>query len=221
MEIWLRDVLKMPRILLLQLINLFKSNRKDLTFSTRLFILVFTLLFHSIFSSTSTSNAHPHLTTSSKVSVNGIGPILIGMTVEEAEAAAGVELLPFKSDEKYLREHCRYYYPNINRNLIYLMVYNNKITRIDIPNKNLNNNNNPITTISGAKIGNTIEEIKSIYPQQIKIEPGFYGGKYLIYEPHDSAYKNYLLLFQTYEGVVHDFRAGYVHDVKYLVEGCS
>lgn len=81
-----------------------------------------------------------------------------------------------------------------------------------------------MTTISGAKIGDTIEKIKSIYPQQIKIEPGHYGGKYLIYEPQDPAYKDYLLLFETDandEVVVRHFRAGYVHDVKYLVEGCS
>ena len=182
------------------------------------FLLLFTLIITSIFSvKIPTSNAHPHLTTESKVAVNGIGPILIGMTIEEAEAAAGIKLQIDADDyEEEEIQRCAYYYPeeeSIKR--IGFMVSNGIIKRVDINNSIKN------TTISGAKVGNTIEEIKSLYPWQIRVEPGHYGGKYLIYEPQDPAYKDYLLLFQTYEGVVHEYRVGYVHEVKYLVEGCS
>lgn len=178
------------------------------------FTLILAVSFLTNTSSIASSNAHPHLTTSSKVAVNGIGPILVGMTVEEAEVAAGVKILPLYPEDRYLVDHCRYFYPDIRVEGISFMVQNGKIARVDV-------NNDRFSTISGVKIGDSIEEIKSLYPGQIKVEPGFYGGNYLIYESQDPAYKDYLLLFQTYEGVVHEYRVGYVDEVKLLVEGCA
>ncbi len=159
------------------------------------------------------SYAHPFLSIDSKVGVNNIGSIRIGMTKEEAEAVSGVKLLPH-SEQKSLNEYCYYLYPdNDLGSEVGFMMEKNRIMRVDIKNEQ-------ITTISGAKIGDTESQIKSIYPGKIKVMPGKYAGNYLIYEPTDIAYKEYLLLFESVENKVVNFRVGYKQEVG-LVEGCS
>ena len=169
------------------------------------------------------SHSHPHLSINSQVGVNNIGVIKIGMTKEEAEAVSGVKLIPHpEHEQRYPSEFCYYLYPDNNLDPeVAFMMEKNRIVRVDIQHQQ-------ITTISGAKVGDTEKEIKAIYPN-IEVTPGFYGGKYLIYRPQDSAYKNYLLLFEAFpprnrpENThrVRTFRVGYEHEVAYLVEGCS
>ena len=79
--------------------------------------------------------------------------------------------------------------------------------------------NNQITTISGAKIGDSESRIRSIYPN-IKKGTGFYGTPYLIYEPQDRAYEKYFLLFEIPAGYVKSYRVSKADGV-FAVEGCS
>lgn len=169
------------------------------------------------------SQSHPHLSVNSKVGVNSIGNIKIGMTKEEAELVSGVKLLPNleqKPPPGYSTEFCSYLYPD-NDLQIGFMMSQNHIVRIDIDDEK-------IKTISGAKLGDTEEKIIAIYPS-IKITTGFYSGKYLIYKPEDPAYQEYRLLFeakQPYQQsrashLVKTYRFGYQHEVSALVEGCS
>ena len=166
---------------------------------------------------TATSNAHPHLTTESKVAVNGIGPILIGMTVEEAEAAAGVKIVPNLSEDEYHQDYCGYYnFKNNLQGINFVVTFDDmKIQRIEIRNKQ-------ISTISGIRVGDSEKQIRSTYPGQIIQGEGFYGTKYLIYEPREAAYQNYRLLFEMMSNnKVYSYRIATVDWIGDLVEGCS
>ena len=193
--------------MLLRLINLLKFSHKHF-----IHLLVFTIFSLTAFSlGTATSNAHPHLTTESKVAVNGIGPILIGMTIEEAEAAAGIEIFPIHPEIEF----CPYYETDEPKGIIFVASSKDKtITRIEIENKQ-------ISTISSVKIGDTEKHVKSTYLGQITEGIGFYGGKYLLYKPKDLAYQKYRLLFEIYENHVTSYRIAITDHIGTAVEICS
>lgn len=189
------------------------SNQKDKRVAT--IVSKFTLIFiiSSIVNASLivVSNAHPHLTTESKVSVNGIGPILIGMTVEEAEAAAGVRILPIHPEIEF----CPYYETEEPKGIIFVAASKDqKITRIEIENKQ-------ISTISNVGIGDTTKHVKSTYLGQITEGTGFYGGKYLLYKPRDLPYQKYRLLFEVYENHVTSYRIATTNHIGTAVEICS
>ena len=186
-------------------------------------ILIFIISFLITFALAISSQSHPHLSANSKVGVNNIENIKIGMTKEEAESVSGVKLIE-TSDGKFPTEYCYYLYPDNDLEIAFMM-NRNKIVRVDIDDER-------ITTISGAKLGDTEEEIIATYPN-IEIREGFYSGKYFIYRPEDSVYQEYLLLFEA-EPLSYDennrpvgthkvktFRIGYQQKVELLVEGCS
>jgi hypothetical protein len=78
-----------------------------------------------------------------------------------------------------------------------------------------------ITTLAGAKIGDTEQQIKSLYPGQIKVTPHEYvrGGHYLTFVPTDAQDKQYRVVFETDGKRVKNFRAGQIPEVE-AIEGC-
>lgn len=171
--------------------------------------------------------AQPNLTTQSKVVIDGIGPIRVGMTIAEAENAAQVSLVE-KGGRAGLGS-CYYLWPKTGPSNLGLMVTSNRegkgvdrqhdqIARVDILA------GSRISTLSGAKIGATEARIKSLYVKQIKVTPGTYswrqGGHDLTFIPRDLEDKNYRLVFETLKGRVTQFRAGRLPEVTY-VEGCA
>lgn len=117
------------------------------------------------------------------------------MTIAEAEIAGGIKLTPHPA-ENYIDNRVLDYFPNkdilpkVNFVTSFNKNYENKIVdRID--------KNDNITTLSGIRIGDT-EKIRATYPKQITEGVGHYGGKYLMYEPQESNYQNYRLLFEIY-----------------------
>jgi len=150
-----------------------------------------------------------------KVAVNGIGGIRVGMTVAEASRASGTKLV---SSGDYLEQSCYYVQPQGAPKGLGFMVTDGRIARVDVyENKN-------ITTLSGAKIGDTEARIKALYPKQIKVSTHAYradsGGHYLTYVPKDKSDRNYRVVFETDGKRVLGFRAGKLPEVEY-VEGCS
>ncbi|MEG4286308.1 hypothetical protein QUB68_24570 [Microcoleus sp. A006_D1] len=159
-------------------------------------------------------NAQVQLTERSKLAINGIGPIRVGMTVAEASRAAGVRLI--KSYAPPNEEFCSYFKPQEQPQGINFMVTKGRIVRIDISNEQ-------ITTIKGFKVGDTEEQIIKAYPGQIRIikNPLSGRGNNLTFVPRDAADSNYRLIFQTgIEGRVRYFRSGQLPQVEYI-EGCS
>lgn len=163
-------------------------------------------------------NAQAQLTERSQLALNGIGPIRVGMTVDEASKSAGIRLIRSGSGggDEY---ECSYVHPQVEPKEIAFMVVKGRIARVDINNKRM-------TTLTGAKIGHTQEQIIKLYPGKIKVTPHHYisappqNGKYLTFVPKDAADKNYRLVFETSKNRVDRFRSGKLPEVEYI-EGCS
>lgn len=159
--------------------------------------------------------AQVRLTEESRVGTNGIGPVLVGMSVEQASRAAGVTLIRMTSGgESY---GCYYYKPQTEQPRgVAFMVKQNRIVRVDVFSES------SVTTLRGAKIGDTENRIRSLYPGQIKNGPPTVSGrgKNLVFVPRDAADKNYRIIFQTSnDGQVIGYRAGKLPEVEWI-EGC-
>jgi hypothetical protein len=180
-----------------------KNINKSIIFLV-VFLLTFTISIVGV-------NAQVKLTEKSKLFLNKIEKITIGMTVKQAEKAAAITLVNGDEPNKF----CYYVSPKVKPKDISFMVSEYKIARIDIDNKN-------ISTVKGAKIGDTETKIKQLYKGYIKVEPHQYveKGHYLIFVPKDKVDQNYRIVFETDGKKVTRFRSGKLPEVEY-VEGCS
>jgi hypothetical protein len=179
------------------------SKTKFLTFAT------VTVMISSLTATTVVAKAQ--LTNQSKLFINGIGAVKVGMTVPQAAKAAGVRLVGDSPNN-----NCYYVKPQGEPKNLLFMVTGGRISRIDV------RQNKQITTLKGAKIGDTEARIKSLYPGQIQVTSHKYvkDGHYLTFIPKDRANRNYRVVFETDGKLVTDFRAGKLPEVEY-VEGCS
>jgi hypothetical protein len=167
--------------------------------------------------------AQTKLTSQSKVTINGIGTVKAGMSLPEAAAAANARLYISASGN----DGCYYLQGEGDLKDISFMVTKDDvksrlkyvtsdvIARVDIDDPK-------VTTISGAKIGDTEARIKSLYPGQIEVTPHNYvqNGHYLTLKPKDKADQNYRVIFETDGQRVTRYRAGKLPEVQF-VEGCS
>jgi len=156
-------------------------------------------------------NAQSKLTNQSKVFINGIGSVQVGMTVAQASRAAGTR---FVSEGYDSNPQCYYIEPQGSPKDVAFMVSNGRIARVDIFKGS-------ISTAKGAKIGDTEARIKSLYPGQIRVSKHKYtNGHYLTFVPRDASDKNYRLVFETDGKRVTQFRSGKLPEVEFI-EGCS
>jgi hypothetical protein len=129
---------------------------RNLNSSTKFFtLLIATIVIVAVW--ITAVNAQVQLTDNSKLAINGIGPIRVGMTVDEASQSAGTKLIISGSGgrDEY---QCSYVEPKGEPKGIAFMVTKGRIARVD------NFSNKQITTIKGAKIGDTEDRIISLYP---------------------------------------------------------
>ncbi|MGG6265516.1 hypothetical protein ACQ4M3_05865 [Leptolyngbya sp. AN03gr2] len=154
------------------------------------------------------------LSSNSKLALKGIGAIQVGMTVAQASKAIGQPLV--SQGEPAPGSNCSYVAPQRSIQGLNFMVIGDRIARIDV------RRSSPITTLSGAKIGDSEARIKQLYPGQITVTPHKYrpNGHYLTFTPKDAADRNYRLIFETDGKQVTDFRSGRLPEVTW-VEGCS
>ncbi|MBD2446129.1 hypothetical protein H6G76_02945 [Nostoc sp. FACHB-152] len=150
------------------------------------------------------------LTHQSKVFINGIGPVRVGMSVTQAAKAAGTKLVGDRPNKI-----CYYVRPQEEKH-IGLMISGGRVARVDVYK------DSQITTVKGAKIGDPEARIKSLYPGQIQVSLHKYvpGGHYLTFVPKDPSDQNYRVIFETDGKRVTGFRSGQLPEVEY-VEGCS
>ncbi|NEO25385.1 MAG: GerMN domain-containing protein [Kamptonema sp. SIO4C4] len=153
------------------------------------------------------------LSDDSKLRLTGIGQIDIGMSIAEATQVTGHQFTQRSSGgEEY---GCLYYEVTEGPDGIAFMVTDGKIARVEVTNSK-------ITTLSGIKVGDTEDKIRSVYGDKIKAEPHEYepDGKYLIYVPDASSNQDYRVIFETNaQGEVTMMRSGKLPEVGY-VEGC-
>ena len=167
--------------------------------------------------------AQPSLTIESKVSINSIGEIRVGMNLPEAAMATSSKLYVTYAGS----DSCYYLQTEGKLQDVSFMVTKDDvkskkqyitsdiIARIDI-------NNPQVKTISGAKIGDSEAKIKSMYGDKIQVTAHKYNpkGHYLTYIPEDKEDKNYRLIFETDGKVVTSYRVGKLPEVSWI-ERCS
>jgi hypothetical protein len=142
---------------------------------------------------------------------DGLGQIQIGMTLDDA---VNMGLL---NENPNMKTACDFVYPAVGAGIpdgVSVMVVKGMIVRIDV-------DTGSVTTDEGAKIGDTEDRIKSLYGDDLKIEPHKYieGGHYMTVAG-DSASAGKALLFETDGKRVTSFRGGRLPEVKWL-EGCG
>ncbi|MGI9647097.1 MAG: hypothetical protein ACR2OI_01115 [Acidimicrobiia bacterium] len=154
---------------------------------------------------------NPILSSTDTVTTNGLGPVRIGMTPQEANIAAGYGLAV-----EFINDSCYYLLAEPVLNDVGFMVSEGTIARVDIfPGSK-------ITTRSGARIGMTEAQIIGLFGDKIETSQHPYvpAGKYLTFVPVDEADKNSRVIFETDEnGIVTSYRSGRLPEVGWI-EGC-
>lgn len=145
-----------------------------------------------------------------RLTLRGLGPIKVGMTLAEARKALSDPLkLEYAGSED-----CFYTTPSNMPEGIALMVTDDRISRIEISSP-------AYATLSGARVGQTQEQVMALYDGKLKktrhtyIEEGFY----LTFVPKDVEDQQYRMVFDTDGKHVLGIRAGKLPEVEF-VEGC-
>jgi len=146
-----------------------------------------------------------------KVGLRSVGPIKLGMTVQEAEKISGVSLNPTYTDYDPV---CFYVASESGPSGVKFMIVDNQIRRVDITESTT-------STLSGARVGDAEKTILKLYGNKIVVEPHKYDeqGHYIIFVPTDKWDKQYRLIFETSQKRVTQFRIGLMPEVEW-VEGC-
>ena len=145
------------------------------------------------------------------LSEEGLGQIQIGMNLTDA---VNMGLL---NENPTMNTQCDFVFPAVGAGIpdgVSVMVVKGKIARIDV-------DTGSVTTEDGARIGDSEDRIKSIYGEEVKVEPHKYNeGWHYLTVMGDSASAGKALVFETDGKRVTMFRGGRLPEVKW-VEGCS
>jgi len=161
-------------------------------------------------SGSTTSLGPPTLKDSSTISTVGLDKVQFGMTVAEAEKAAGSALT---SDAP--KSSCYAVKPAQGAAGVSFLISDGRVESVTIGAP-------PIATKSGAKVGSTEAQIKDLYPGQIEVQPRLDGqpGNQLVFTPKDAADAKFRLVFFTDGSIVTSYRAGRVPQVL-AATGCK
>jgi hypothetical protein len=140
----------------------------------------------------------PPLSASSRLRIDGIGPIDIGMTVEQARAAAGVEL----STET--TPYCTILTAPRGPDGIALIVTTPASGRIEL----IIVNGGPVATLSGIRVGSTEDQVMAAYPGRIRVVNPSLPVHRLIYEASDPAFADRSVVFVIDNGRVASIYSG-------------
>jgi hypothetical protein len=145
------------------------------------------------------------------LSEEGLGQLQVGMTLVEA---VNMGLVNERPD---MKPACDFVFPAVGAGIpfgVNVMVVKGKIARIDV-------DTGTVTTEDGVKIGDTEDRVKSVYGEELQIQPHKYieGGHYMTVKG-DSASAGKEIVFETDGKRVTMFRAGRIPEVEW-VEGCG
>lgn len=154
---------------------------------------------------------------------DGLGPVTIGMTTRQAEAALGAKLVrQMPNDADF--DSCDYLSRRDGQEPdVAYMLSEGHIARVDIDLPRLGPRLSTVKTAEGIGIGSTEKAVKQAYGGQVKVEPHPYGDgsadgwHYLRVDQPDHR-RGYI--FETDGKRVTSFRAGR-HPELDLIEGCS
>ena len=153
---------------------------------------------------------NPSATAPLAVTPEGVGPVRIGATIAQVNAALGEQLKPAYD----VNPECDYIDPATLPPGIALMVERDTIVRIDVDTAG-------IATAEGAVVGDTETRVLDLYKGRVEVQPHKYTGPvghYLrVTWPADTLH---LLIFETDGERVVSYHTGVRPAVDY-VEGCA
>ena len=142
-----------------------------------------------------------------EITPEGIGALKAGMSLDEAKVVMHDNLVvPAKLQE------CDYVSLRNAPAGIGIMVEKNEISRVEV-------RTGTVATMEGARIGDSEDRIKSLYPGTVTVKPHKYtDGHYLVVTPKDAGENR--IVFETDGKKVLRYHSGRRPAVEY-VEGCS
>ncbi len=143
------------------------------------------------------------------VADTGAGPVVVGMSFDEANRAAGGIL---RMAQSLPTESCEYAW---GPDSISFMIENGRLVRIDVRTP-------AIATSEGAKVGDAEARIEELYAGRVARMPHKYAQSsyYLAVATRETTRGTAQLIFETDGNVVTRFRGGLLPQVAY-VEGCG
>ena len=150
------------------------------------------------------------ISTDSRVSINGLGPIKIGMTEHQAERAGQVSLTGNGSGPG-----CRYIFLNQGSIRADFMLRKSRIVRVDLVRRG-------VRTTGDVRIGDSEASVRRRFAGRLRIQPTKYieGGFDLEVRPRSRIERNRRLIFGTDGKKVVYVQAGRLPEV-HLVERCG
>jgi hypothetical protein len=168
------------------------------------------------------------LTANSVVRVRSIGPVVIGMTLEELIEAARVPILRQEGYEQAVAEkNCAFVSPGSipgytpppdsgNRSPLAFMMVDGKVARIDILGGNF-------ATELGVKVGSSEQAVLDAYGGGSPLPPRDFVGppfRYLTATPRNQADRDFRIVFETDGAKVVKYQVGKLPQVEFK-SGCS
>ena len=150
---------------------------------------------------TSTTTTVPTISPNDSVSTVGLGEVDFGMTIRQAEVAAGTRMIPCGPIGE-----CYRVTPAVAPAGISFLVTASTIERVDIVSGS-------ITTRSGVGIGTSQERIIELFGDQIETSINDDSSVDLIFVPQDELDAEFRVIFTIRDGVVETYRSGRVPQV--------
>jgi hypothetical protein len=161
------------------------------------------------------------------ISLHGIGPVVVGMTVAQGQRAAGIPLIVDSFVE--FGGFCYFARPEGLEDHVYFLVLAPGDEPVTNPQAGIISAvsaavgmASPAQTDTGIAIGSTEDEVLAAYPGQVVTEPHHYdpSGHYLTVVPSDPADQSLRIRFSTDGEQVVEIDAG-LERATSLVEGCA
>ncbi len=146
-----------------------------------------------------------------RVTSDGYAGVRLGMTLQEASAAFGVELKRIGEDSNDEFE-CHFVTSNGEIGQVFFMLYEARIVRLDIDGKG-------VLTAAGVGVGSTESEVSDAYSNRVVVTEHPYTGPeghYLTVEFGSGID----MIFETNGETVERYRVGLEPHIQWI-EGCS
>jgi hypothetical protein len=146
-----------------------------------------------------TDLGEPTLDDASTVSTTGLDTVTFGMSLPQAEKAAGTRLLPDPASAT--TRECAVVVPEEGPAGVSFTLYKGTIERVDLAGAA------KIKTRSGAGVTTTVAQLQSLYGDRVAAASGTTTYVFTPVDPADAAYR---VVFETDGSAVTSFRAGRV-----------
>ncbi|HEX2053547.1 MAG TPA: hypothetical protein VHJ78_07490 [Actinomycetota bacterium] len=175
-----------------------------------------------------TATVQRGLTANSPVTLTSVGPVVVGMTIEQISAAAGVALTRQPDfDQAMAEKNCAYVSPSTipgyipppdsgNKSPLAFMIVDGKLARIDILGGDF-------ATAQGIKVGSEEKAVIDAYGNGEPLPPRAFIGppyRYLTATPKEEEDKNYRMVFESDGAKVVNYRVGQLPQVENR-QGCT